>query len=131
MPDRREIARRCQIDAVLSEYSAEPVPGTGPECSTVRSADEIRLFPVRLLLMTLPGRINRDQQQLIEYLVQRPPDAVRGPNANPYAKRFVCSIPEECLDRLIFFRGWRLLHVPGEFVAHHHEERNHQGSATT
>jgi len=52
---------------------------------------------------------------------------VQAPNANAYAERFVRSIREECLDRLILFGERRLLHVLKEFAAHYHEERNHQG----
>ena len=48
-------------------------------------------------------------------------------HANAHAERFVRSINEECLDRLIplgerHFRG-----AVAEFVAHYHRERNHQG----
>ncbi len=52
---------------------------------------------------------------------------VQAPNTNAYAERFVRSIREECLDRLILFRERRLLRVLDEFVAHYHAERNHQG----
>src|SRR5436309_6317022 len=51
----------------------------------------------------------------------------RRPNANAYAERFVRSIREECLDRLILFGERRLIRVLDEFVAHYHRERNHQG----
>ena len=49
------------------------------------------------------------------------------PNANAYADRFVRSIKEECLDRLIPFgeRHFRL--AVAEFVTHYHRERNRQG----
>jgi putative transposase len=52
---------------------------------------------------------------------------VHAPNANAYAERFVRSIREECLDRLILFGERRLLRALDEFVAHYHGERNHQG----
>jgi transposase InsO family protein len=52
---------------------------------------------------------------------------VQAPNANAYAERFIRSIREECLDRLIFFGERRLLRALDEFVTHYHEERNHQG----
>jgi putative transposase len=52
---------------------------------------------------------------------------VQAPNANAYAERFVRSIREEYLDHLFLFGERRLLHVLKEFVAHYHEERNHQG----
>jgi transposase InsO family protein len=51
----------------------------------------------------------------------------RAPNANAYAERFVRSLREECLDRLILFGERRLREVLEEFVAHYHIERNHQG----
>jgi hypothetical protein len=47
--------------------------------------------------------------------------------ANRYPERFVRSIREECLDRLILFGERRLLRAVDEFVAHYHRERNHQG----
>jgi transposase InsO family protein len=52
---------------------------------------------------------------------------LQAPNANAYAERFVRSIREECLDRLIVFGERRLLQVLDEFVTHYHRERNHQG----
>jgi transposase InsO family protein len=52
---------------------------------------------------------------------------VRAPNTNAYAERFVRSIREECLDRLILFGERRLLRALDEFAAHYHGERNHQG----
>jgi putative transposase len=57
-------------------------------------------------------------------VVQAP---IQAPNANAYAERLVRSIREECLDRLIVFGERRLRHVVGQFVAHYHAERNHQG----
>ena len=53
----------------------------------------------------------------------------RAPNANAYAERFVRSIREECVDRVILFGERRLRHVIDEFVAHYHGELNHQDSA--
>ena len=52
---------------------------------------------------------------------------VQAPNANAHAERFVRSIREECLDRLILFGERRLLRALDEFVEHYHGERNHQG----
>lgn len=57
-------------------------------------------------------------------IVQTP---IQAPNANAYAERFVRSIREECLDRLILFGERRLRHAVAQFVAHYHGERNHQG----
>ena len=52
---------------------------------------------------------------------------VQAPNANAHAERFVRSIREERLDRLILFGERRLLRALDEFVEHYHGERNHQG----
>ena len=51
----------------------------------------------------------------------------RSPNLNAYAERFVRSIKEECLHRMIFFGERSLRKATREFGAHDHEERNHQG----
>ena len=44
-----------------------------------------------------------------------------------YAERFVRSIKESCLDRMIFFGEGALRKGIDEFVLHYHGERNHQG----
>src|SRR5215469_4284432 len=51
----------------------------------------------------------------------------RSPNLNAYAERFVRSIKESCLDRMIFFGEGSLRKGIHEFVLHYHSERNHQG----
>ena len=51
----------------------------------------------------------------------------RAPNANAYAERFVRSIKEECLDRIIPMGARHFRRAIAEFVAHYHGERNHQG----
>jgi transposase InsO family protein len=51
----------------------------------------------------------------------------RSPNLNAHAERFVRSIKESCLDRMIFFGENSLRKTIAEFVAHYHAERNHQG----
>jgi putative transposase len=47
--------------------------------------------------------------------------------ANAYAERFVRSIKDECLNRMIFIGQASLRHAIADYVAHYHEERNHQG----
>ncbi|HEY6388846.1 MAG TPA: integrase core domain-containing protein [Candidatus Acidoferrum sp.] len=56
--------------------------------------------------------------------VKLPP---RSPNLNAYAERFVRSIKESCLERLILFGEGSLWKAVHEFLAHYHGERNHQG----
>ncbi len=57
-------------------------------------------------------------------VVRLPP---RSPNLNAFAERFVTSIKDECLSRMIFFGERSLRKGTREFAAHYHTERNHQG----
>jgi putative transposase len=59
--------------------------------------------------------------------VRLPP---RSPNLNAYAERFVRSIKESCLERMILFGEESLRAVISNFVSHYHAERNHQGWPT-
>ena len=67
-----------------------------------------------------------------------PPDLGRGgirvvstpycaPNCNAHAERFVRSIKDECLDRMVFLGEAHLRRTLAAFAAHYHTERNHQG----
>ena len=49
------------------------------------------------------------------------------PNANAFAERFLRSIKEDCLDRLIPIGDRHLRRAVAEYVEHYHRERNHQG----
>jgi putative transposase len=51
----------------------------------------------------------------------------RSPNLNAYAERWVRSVKEECLSRMILFGEDSLRHTLQEYVEHYHHERNHQG----
>ncbi len=51
----------------------------------------------------------------------------KSPNLNAYAERFVRSIKEEALSRIIPLGEGHLRTVVREYVMHYHEERNHQG----
>ena len=50
----------------------------------------------------------------------------RSPDLNAYAERFVRTIRQECLDRMIFFSESSLRRAVEEFVVHYNQERNHQ-----
>jgi putative transposase len=51
----------------------------------------------------------------------------RSPNLNAFAERWVRSIKEECLTRLILLSSDSLWRVLREYASHYHSERNHQG----
>ena len=59
-------------------------------------------------------------------VVQTP---LQAPNANAYAERFVRSIKQACLNRVIPFGDRHLRRMIAEYVEHYHRERNHQGLA--
>src|SRR5260370_41423975 len=50
-------------------------------------------------------------------------------HSNAYAERFVRSIKQSCLERMILFGEDSLRKAVHEFVAHYQQERNHQGLA--
>lgn len=50
----------------------------------------------------------------------------RRPNLNAYAERFVRSIKQECLNRIIFVGQASLRRAIAQYMGHYHEERNHQ-----
>ena len=51
----------------------------------------------------------------------------RSPNLNAFAERFVRTIKESCLDRLVLIGEGSLRRAVREFVEHYHHERHHQG----
>ena len=55
--------------------------------------------------------------------VRLPP---RSPNLNPNIERFMRSVKEECLERMVFFGERSLYAAVVAFLAHYHAERNHQ-----
>ena len=57
-------------------------------------------------------------------VVQTP---LQAPNANAHAERFVRSIKEECLSRMIWFGEARVRRAIFEYLEHYHTERSHQG----
>lgn len=51
----------------------------------------------------------------------------RSPNLNAFSERWVKTVKEECLSRMILIGEPMLRRVLAEYVAHYHGERNHQG----
>ena len=51
----------------------------------------------------------------------------RSPNLNAHAERWVKSVKEECLSRLVLFGERSLRRALQAYLAHYHGERNHQG----
>jgi transposase InsO family protein len=87
-----------------------------------RLADKTHLIGDRDTKYTAPFR--RLIAESRTAVIRLPP---RSSNLNAYAERFVRSIKEECLDRMIFVGQAALRRAVSDFVAHYHRERNHEG----
>jgi putative transposase len=86
------------------------------------------LAPGHYLIHDRDGKYCPAFQQLIDAAgVTRVPLPPRSPNLNAYAERWVRSVKEECLARLILFGEAALHHALREYMVHYHRERNHQG----
>jgi putative transposase len=55
------------------------------------------------------------------------PLPVQNPNLNAFAERWVRSVKQECLSKIILFSEASLSRVLAEYGQHYHSERNHQG----
>ncbi|MGI9071281.1 MAG: integrase core domain-containing protein [Bryobacteraceae bacterium] len=51
----------------------------------------------------------------------------RSPNLNAYAERFVRTIKESCLERMVLLGETSLRRAVYHFGAHYNRQRNHQG----
>jgi transposase InsO family protein len=84
----------------------------------------------RILICDRDPKWSRAVEQLLSTtgvrVVRTPPGA---PNCNAHAERFVRSVKEECLDRVVPLGEWHLRRTLRDFATHYHRERNHQGLA--
>ena len=86
------------------------------------------LSPGQYLIHDRDGKYCPAFQQIIDTAgVTRVPLPPRSPNLNAYAERWVRSVKEECLSRLVLFGEASLRRALTQYVAHFHHERNHQG----
>ena len=86
------------------------------------------LSPGQYLIHDRDGKYCPAFQQLIDAAgITRVPLPPQSPNLNAYAERWVRSVKEECLSRLILFGEASLRHALTQYVEHFHHERNHQG----
>jgi putative transposase len=55
------------------------------------------------------------------------PLPAKSPNLNAFAERWVRSVKQECLTKVILFGQGPLSRVLTEYSRHYHSEKNHQG----
>jgi transposase InsO family protein len=93
-------------------------------------ADSGALALKRYLILDRDAKYTERLRNLVKEsgtaVIRLPP---MSPNLNAYAERFVRSIKDECLGRMIFLGQASLRRALSEFVVHYHAERNHQGLA--
>ena len=86
------------------------------------------LIPGQYLIHDRDGKFCPAFQELVKAagltLIKLPP---RSPNLNAYAERWVRSVKEEVLSRLILFGEDALRKVLHEYGTYYHQERPHQG----
>src|SRR6266571_9508400 len=86
------------------------------------------LSPGQSLIHDRDGKYCPAFQQRIDAAgITRVPLPPRSPNLNAYAERWVRSVKEECLARMILCGEGSLRHALTQYVTHFHHERNHQG----
>jgi transposase InsO family protein len=97
---------------------------------TLTAADTGLLPESRVLICDRDRKWSKDvRRRLGEAGIRVVLTPVQAPNANAYAERFVRSIKEECLNRMIPLGERHFRRAIHEFVEHYHRERNHQGLA--
>jgi hypothetical protein len=81
----------------------------------------------RYLILDRDPLLTNDLTVLAETGVKSVMLPPQSPNLNASAERFVRSIKEGCLERVILFGEASLRKCIQEFGLHYHRERNHQG----
>jgi len=86
------------------------------------------LLGTRYLLMDRDTKYCKAFREMLEQegtrCLRLPP---RSPNLTPHIERFMRSVKEECLCKMIFFGEESLRGAVSNFLHHYHRERNHQG----
>jgi putative transposase len=113
----RRIRHRNTTEHPMAEWTTQQfrscVTGEEPYRFVVHDRDAIYSPAVDRALRSMNLRV-----------LKTPPGV---PQANAFAERFVRTIKESCLDRLILIGEASLRRAVCEFLAHYHNERNHQG----
>jgi len=110
---------------------ATPFPGESFMAQVARNLTDAMdgfLLTKRILICDRDDKFTEQFKKTIEARgVEVVVTPYQAPNCNAYAERLVRSIKDECLHRMILFGERNLLRCLGEFTAHYHAERNHQG----
>jgi transposase InsO family protein len=108
-----------------------PNPGESWMCQAARNlsdAEDGFLRGKKYLLMDRDTKFSEAFRVILEQAgVEAVWLPVRSPNLNPNLERFMRSVKEECLERMVFFGEKSLQIAVAEFLSHYYAERNNQG----
>jgi len=94
----------------------------------VTDSESGALHAKRYLIIDRDTKYSQQFRRLVQdsgtKVIRLPP---MSPNLNAYAERFVRSIKDEFLGRMIFIGQGSLRRAVAEYMEHYHLERNHQG----
>ncbi len=94
----------------------------------LRDTEDGALAGKRYLIV---DRDTKYSKRFREFIAEGGTEVIRlpplSPNLNAFAERFVRSIKEECLAKMIFVGQGSLRRVLTEYMSHYQEARNHQG----
>ena len=116
---RKDRQRRRQSSLSVMNAGGQACPETRP-CPRPSPGDR---KPAR----TLAGKADGTDVLLGNVEFQHRHAAQLNTHANSYAERWVRSVKEECLSRLILIGESSLRRALQQYTVHYHEERNHQG----
>jgi hypothetical protein len=109
---------RTTIANILQDNGIDPAPERGKRTPWSQFLFDGFLAEKKLLILDRDSKFSSAFRDLLDN---------SGVEVVPHAERFVRSIKDECLSRMIFFGERSLRKATREYAAHYHGERNHQG----